>query len=989
VGRATHLLPRALLVIFAGVGAALPLATGNAYAANPVPATGAARVSAGPGSSGYVTAPVTARSRPQALSPGQISQRTAVSPPHLVLPPHAASAGAARTATSAPRVQTITSVNARTAAVAPGLSNVQSLITHDQEVAFDGLNVAPPDTQLAAGPNHLMAVVNDLARIINRTTSATLVFDTNTFFKVPNGFIASDPKIVFDAASGRWYLSTLAFDGVTSITFDSYVFLAVSTSSDPTASWTIYGLLDQHASHMLCDQPHLGFTDDKITITCDEFGSNGFFQGDILLVVDKTAALNGTAAAEYVQAFPDTNQGSLQPVYSTTSTTIVPPLAVRPVSIQYIVWMPSGGYGIMAVMGNPAQQNIGWAQARVAINSNSLPPRAAESGTTSTIDTGDLRLDSAVYQSGVIWAAGGDSCIPNGDTVQRACLKLFQIKVSGFPFQTLSVSVTEDFDVGMFVQGTGDYLYYPAVTMDRGGTTYISYTESSTADLPTVYVSDIIAANAGAIDQTVLVQVGAGAYVGPASAAGGSRFGDYSAAAPDPNESHTVWIAGEVGAYEMNHLDDWGTVGASFSVPPCNSVTLSAAPPSPTASGNQIVFTAAASGCSKPLYQFWILAPGGSWKIVQAFSPTATFSWTTTGLLAGKYLYTVWARDSSSAGTTCNQYGCYDALFPGTAYTLTTTPCTSLGVTAGPASSQASGTPVTFTGTASVCPNPLYQFWILAPGGSWKIVQAFSPTATFNWNTTGLLAGNYLYTVWVRNSSSPGTTCNSYGCFDALFPGTAYMLTSTPCASLAASASPASPQGSGVPVTFTGTASGCPHPIYQFWILAPGGSWKVAQAFSTTATFNWNTTGLVAGNYLYTIWVRDSGSAGTTCNSFGCYDAIFPGTAYMLTTTPCASLFASASPASPQVSSTPVTFTGVASGCPHPLYQFWILAPGGSWKIVQAYSTTATFNWNTTGLPAGTYMYTVWVRDSGSAGSTCNSFGCYDAIFPGTAYTLT
>ena len=72
-------------------------------------------------------------------------------------------------------------------------------------------------------------------------------FDTNTFFHVPNGFIATDPKIVFDAASGRWYFSTLAFDGATSTTFDSYVFLAVSTSSDPTQSWNFYAVLDQHA----------------------------------------------------------------------------------------------------------------------------------------------------------------------------------------------------------------------------------------------------------------------------------------------------------------------------------------------------------------------------------------------------------------------------------------------------------------------------------------------------------------------------------------------------------------------------------------------------------------------------------------------------------------------------------------------------------------------------------------------------------------------
>jgi hypothetical protein len=421
----------------------------------------------------------------------------------------------------------------------------------------------------------------------------------------------------------------------------------------------------------------------------------------------------------------------------------------------------------------------------------------------------------------------------------------------------------------------------------------------------------------------------------------------------------------------------------------CALPQVNASGTSPQLSGTAVTFTASASGCPHPLYQFWILAPGGAWAVKQAYSTTAAFTWKTSGLLAGTYLYTVWVRDTSSAGALCNNYGCYDAFLPGTAYTLTTQPCTSVAVSAAQVSPQESGTAVTFTATASGCPHPFYEFWILAPGGDWNIVQAYSTNATFNWNTTGSLAGTYVYTVWAHDSGSAGTSCDGFGCKDALFPGTAYTLTTTPCASMSASASPASPQASSTVVAFTGVASGCPHPLYQFWILAPGGSWTIVQAYSTSATFNWNTIGLVAGNYLYTVWVRDSGSAGTTCNSFGCYDALFPGTLYTLTTTPCASVTDSATPASPQLSGTGVTFTAVASGCPHPLYQFWILAPGGTWTIVKAFSTTATFNWNTTGLAAGTYLYTVWVRDSGSAGTSCNFLGCKDAFFPGTAYTLT
>ena len=103
-----------------------------------------------------------------------------------------------------------------------------------------------------------------------------------------------------------------------------------------------------------------------------------------------------------------------------------------------------------------------------------------------------------------------------------------------------------------------------------------------------------------------------------------------------------------------------------------------------------------------------------------------------------------------------------------------------------------------------------------------------------------------------------------------------------------------------------------------------------------------------------------------------------------------ASVTESAAPASPQLPGTTVTFTAVASGCPNPLYQFWILAPGAStWTSLGAYSSTASYTWNTTGKPAGAYRYTVWVRDASSSGTNSNNLGSFDTYFPATTYTLT
>ncbi|HAF20897.1 MAG TPA: hypothetical protein DCK96_14300 [Chloroflexi bacterium] len=427
-------------------------------------------------------------------------------------------------------------------------------------------------------------------------------------------------------------------------------------------------------------------------------------------------------------------------------------------------------------------------------------------------------------------------------------------------------------------------------------------------------------------------------------------------AMPDPNHA---WLVG-----------NGGTILANASLFPwtCTAVTESAAPPSQAASGTSVVFTASASNCPNPLYQFWILAPGGTWTVAQAYSTTATLNWNTTGLAAGTYYVSVWVRDASSAGAYSSSSGTYDAYAPGVAYTLTTTACTSVTASAAPPSPSVPGTAITITGSASGCPNPRYEFWILAPGSStWTIVQAYSSSAAFNWTTTGLAAGTYHFSVWARDASSAAA-------YDTYVPGFPYMLTSTACTAVTASAAPASPQVAGTAVTITASATGCASARYEFWTLAPGGSWMIAQAYSPSTTYSWTTTGLPAGTYYYSVWVRDAASAAA-------YDAYFPGTTYALTTTPCTSATVSAAPASPQAHGTTITISANASGCSNPLYEFWILAPGGSWTVVRAYSTTASFSWNTTGLPAGTYYYSVWVRDASSASS-------YDAYFPGTVYVL-
>ena len=409
----------------------------------------------------------------------------------------------------------------------------------------------------------------------------------------------------------------------------------------------------------------------------------------------------------------------------------------------------------------------------------------------------------------------------------------------------------------------------------------------------------------------------------------------------------------------------------------CGDAGLTASPASPQLTGTAVRFTATSGVCPNPQYQFWILPPGGVWTVDQPYSASATFDWSTTGAAFGTYSFAVWARDASSPGAFGSSVsGTYDAR-ASAQYTLTTPPCTAMSGSAAPSSAAMIGTHATISGSASGCSNPLYEFWILPPGGTWKVAQPYSPSSTFSWNTTGQATGSYRFSVWVRNAGSlglGGTAPNTYDAFSAF----EYALTRG-CPSATASSTPPSTATVGTTVTITGTAAGCASPLYEFWILPPGGIWKVGHAFSTSSTFIWNTAGKPAGSYRFSVWARDATSRGTFGAAPNTYDA-FSAFQYMLTTSPCTAMTSSSAPPSTTTVGTTGTIAGSTSGCPNPLYEFWILPPGGTWRLAQPYSASSTLTWVTSGQPAGSYRFSVWARDASSPGTGGKSPNTYDTF---------
>jgi hypothetical protein len=77
-----------------------------------------------------------------------------------------------------------------------------------------------------------------------------------------------------------------------------------------------------------------------------------------------------------------------------------------------------------------------------------------------------------------------------------------------------------------------------------------------------------------------------------------------------------------------------------------------------------------------------------------------------------------------------------------------------------------------------------------------------------------------------------------------------------------------------------------------------------------------------------------------------------------------------------------VTITASSSGCTSPAYEFWMRpATSSTWQLVQPYSTSPTYRWNSKGAPAGTVYFGVWARDAAST--------AFADVYGSTPYVLT
>src|SRR5262245_48765060 len=95
------------------------------------------------------------------------------------------------------------------------------------------VGLTPPDMAVGADATHVLQMVNDVGKIWTSGVPGA-AFQLNGFFMAGGDFI-SDPWVLFDRESGRW------FAGIFDVTLGGER-IAVSQTGDPTGSWFVYAI---------------------------------------------------------------------------------------------------------------------------------------------------------------------------------------------------------------------------------------------------------------------------------------------------------------------------------------------------------------------------------------------------------------------------------------------------------------------------------------------------------------------------------------------------------------------------------------------------------------------------------------------------------------------------------------------------------------------------------------------------------------------------
>lgn len=273
---------------------------------------------------------------------------------------------------------------------------------------------------------------------------------------------------------------------------------------------------------------------------------------------------------------------------------------------------------------------------------------------------------------------------------------------------------------------------------------------------------------------------------------------------------------------------EWSQTGTGTNQgrPNAQGQTVSLQGPTTATTGQMITVTATPTQFLHPVYQFWVLPPGQNWKQWGHYNTPNT--WTIQVNAPGQWNFAVYAREASApVNETATEQAYWEAksnpllmTVRGGSYVTLTGPVV-----------VATQQTITLTAMAHNIPDPQYQFWYQAPGGSWQqTMWQTGTTATFPAGNSG--QGTAI--VYCRSNT------NTYEYFSPTWAVTIGNPHAIPSAQASVTVSVPSHATLGETVTFTANSTGFTQPVYQFWYQINNGTWNSSGPYQSSDQFTLN-----------------------------------------------------------------------------------------------------------------------------------------------------
>jgi len=472
------------------------------------------------------------------------------------------------------------------APLSPNLLVIFDAINYDVNHTTTGSWLIPPDPIGAAGPNHVVNVVNSSIEWFTKTGTNQNRQSLATFFSSLNPLTHTfDPKVIYDQYADRFVVVTLEVTDIAQgdPANTSRIMVAVSDNSDPNGTWhhhAINSKLIADGDTSWADYPGFAVDAQAVYINANMYTFDSLlYRNNFLWIVDKGLGSGGFydgGSASVTNHEPYNIVGLPQYAITTQPSHMfgTAPSGVGAFLVSYSGLTDGTNEFVQIIrVNNPlgaTSFNHQFVNVGNIENASVNPlPDAPQLTSPEEIEVNDRRLLHAVWRNNLLWAT--TTILPNsGPDANQTTAHWWKLSTTNLN----AITVADQGNAGGEDIATGTFTFFPSVAVNMNGDMAIGFSASAATTFPGAYYTGRLAGDpAGTVQQTATLRAGMDYYY---RAFGGSRnrWGDYSGMSVDPSDDVTFWVFNEYAMSRGSILPQyptedgrWATAWGSFAIP--------------------------------------------------------------------------------------------------------------------------------------------------------------------------------------------------------------------------------------------------------------------------------------------------------------------------------------------------------------------------------------------------------------------------------------